>query len=221
MITLYHCMNARSFRPLWTLEELGLDYELKMLPFPPRVLAKEYLGINPLGTIPLFLDGDVRMTESAAICQYLATRYGPTSLAVEPDEPAFGAYLNWLTFGEATLTFPQTIVFRYTQLESEERRLPQAVEDYRRWYLGRVRGVEAIVTTEQYICAGRFTVADISIGFALMFSEQLGLFAQLPEVVQRYWLRLKERDGFQRALMAQQLAAADQGVATTLPRTGT
>jgi glutathione S-transferase len=221
MITLYHCMNARSFRPLWTLEELGLDYELKMLPFPPRVLAKEYLGINPLGTIPLFLDGDVRMTESAAICQYLATRYGPTSLAVEPDEPAFGAYLNWLTFGEATLTFPQTIVFRYTQLESEERRLPQAVEDYRRWYLGRVRGVEAIVAKEQYICAGRFTVADISIGFALMFSEQIKLFAQLPEVVQRYWLRLKERDGFQRALMAQQLAAADQGVAAAPPRTGT
>jgi glutathione S-transferase len=221
MITLYHCMNARSFRPLWTLEELGLDYELKMLPFPPRVLAKEYLGINPLGTIPLFLDGDVRMTESAAICQYLATRYGPTSLAVEPDEPAFGAYLNWLTFGEATLTFPQTIVFRYTQLESEERRLPQAVEDYRRWYLGRVRGVEAIVAKEQYICAGRFTVADISIGFALMFSEQIKLFAQLPEVVQRYWLRLRERDGFQRALMAQQLAAADQGVAAAPPRTGT
>jgi glutathione S-transferase len=221
MITLYHCMNARSFRPLWTLEELGLDYELKMLPFPPRVLAKEYLGINPLGTIPLFLDGDVRMTESAAICQYLATRYGPTSLAVEPDEPAFGAYLNWLTFGEATLTFPQTIVFRYTQLESEERRLPQAVEDYRRWYLGRVRGVEAIVAKEQYICAGRFTVADISIGFALMFSEQIKLFAQLPEVVQRYWLRLKERDGFQRALMAQQLAAADQGVASSPPRTRT
>lgn len=221
MITLYHCMSARSFRVLWTLEELGLDYELKMLPFPPRVLAKDYLGINPLGTIPLFLDGDVRMTELAAICQFLVTRYGPTSLAVEPDEPAFGAYLNWLTFGEATLTFPQTIVFRYSQLESAERRLPQAVEDYARWYLGRVRGVEAVVTKERYICAGRFTVADISIGYAFMFSENLGLFAQLPEVVQRYWQRLKERDGFQRALMAQQLAAADQGIATAPPRTGT
>ena len=65
MITLYHCAAARSFRPLWTLEELGLAYDLKMLPFPPRVFAKEYLGINPLGTIPLLLDGDTRMTESA------------------------------------------------------------------------------------------------------------------------------------------------------------
>ena len=213
MITLYHCMNARSFRPLWTLEEIGLDYDLKMLPFPPRVLAKDYLGINPLGTIPLFIDGDVRMTELAAIGQYLATRYGPTSLAVDPDEAGYGAYLNFLYFGEATLTFPQTLVFRYSQLESEARRLPQAVEDYSRWFLGRVRGVEAVVASERYVAAGRFTVADISVGFAFMFSETLGLFAQLPDVVKRYWLRLKERDGFQRALMAQQLAAVDQGVA--------
>lgn len=57
MITLYHCHGARSFRPLWMLEEMGLDYELKMLPFPPRVFAKEYLAINPLGTIPFMFYG--------------------------------------------------------------------------------------------------------------------------------------------------------------------
>ena len=63
MITLYHCHAARSFRPLWMLEELGLAYDLKMLPFPPRVLAKEYLALNPLGTIPLMIDGETKMTE--------------------------------------------------------------------------------------------------------------------------------------------------------------
>ena len=63
MITLYHCDAARSFRPLWMLEELGLAYELKMLPFPPRVFAKEYLALNPLGTIPFMIDGETRMTE--------------------------------------------------------------------------------------------------------------------------------------------------------------
>ena len=62
MITLYHCDGARSFRPLWMLEEMGLDYELKMLPFPPRVLAKEYLALNPLGTIPFMIDGETKMT---------------------------------------------------------------------------------------------------------------------------------------------------------------
>jgi glutathione S-transferase len=124
VITLYHCMNARSFRVLWTLEEMRLQYELKILPFPPRVHARDYLQINPLGTIPLMLDGDTRMTESAAICQYLATRYGPSPLAVEPRDPAYGAFLNFLHFGEATLTFPEAIVLRYSRMEPEERRQP-------------------------------------------------------------------------------------------------
>ena len=125
MITLYHCHAARSFRPLWMLEELGLAYDLKMLPFPPRVLAKEYLALNPLGTIPLLIDGDTRMTESSGICHYLGTRYGPTQLMIGAGEPAFGAFLNWMYFSDATLTFPQTLVLRYTQLEPEERRNPQ------------------------------------------------------------------------------------------------
>ena len=87
MITLYHCHAARSFRPLWMLEEMGLAYDLKMLPFPPRVFAKEYLAINPLGTIPLMIDGDTKMTESTGICHYLGTRPGMTSFArITPHE---------------------------------------------------------------------------------------------------------------------------------------
>ena len=49
---LWHCKDARSFRVLWALEELGLPYELELLPFPPRWLKPEYLELNPLGTIP-------------------------------------------------------------------------------------------------------------------------------------------------------------------------
>ena len=89
MIVLHHCSDARSFRPLWTLEELGLPYALRMLPFPPRVAAPDYLAINPLGTIPLLEDGEARMTESAAICQYLVSRYGPSPLNVTPAEPGY------------------------------------------------------------------------------------------------------------------------------------
>ncbi len=212
MITLYHCANARSFRPLWTLEELGLPYELKMLPFPPRVLAPEYLSINPLGTIPAFFDGPTKMTESAAICQYLATRYGPTPLAVDPQEEDYGLYLNWLHFGEATLTFPQTIVLRYSQFEPPERRLPQAVEDYTRWFLARLRGIEAAIAQRETLCGGRFTVADISVGYAFMLAEFVGLDKKFPPAVNDYWQRLRARDGFRRALAAQRHAAKQQGL---------
>lgn len=62
MIQLYHCVSARSFRGLWALEELGLPYQLVMLPFPPRQHARHFLELNPLGTIPLLVHGDTRMS---------------------------------------------------------------------------------------------------------------------------------------------------------------
>jgi glutathione S-transferase len=213
MITLYHCAAARSFRPLWTLEELGLPYDLKMLPFPPRVFAKEYLGLNPLGTIPLLLDGDTRMTESAAIAQYLVTRYGPTPLAVGVEEADYGAFLNWLHFGEATLTFPQTLVLRYTQLEPEERRSLQVATDYAKWFLGRLRGLEAAVANSDTVCAGRFTAADISVGYALLLAQRIGLSSDFGPAVASYWQRLQARDGFRRAVEAENLASEQQKVA--------
>jgi glutathione S-transferase len=212
VITLYHCMNARSFRVLWTLEEMRLPYELKILPFPPRVHARHYLQINPLGTIPLMLDGDTRMTESAAICQYLATRYGPSPLAVEAHEPAYGAFLNFLHFGEATLTFPEAIVLRYSRIEPQERRQPQVVEDYARFFYGRLRMAETGLTTSDYLCADRFTAADISVGYALLLSHYNGLSEKLPDAVRAYWERLKARDGFQRADAAQKSVARAAGI---------
>jgi glutathione S-transferase len=212
MITLYHCARARSFRPLWTLEELQLPYELKMLPFPPRVFAKDYLGINPLGTIPLLLDGPTRMTESAAIAQYLVTKYGPTPLAVGVDEADYGAFVNWLHFGEATLTFPQTLVLRYSELEPEERRHPQVVADYSKWFLARLRVIETLTATSEFMCAGRFTAADISVGYALLLAQRLGLSAQFGPSVTAYWQRLQQRDGYLRAVDAENLAGDAQGL---------
>jgi glutathione S-transferase len=215
MITLYHCVGARSFRPLWMLEELGLPYELKMLPFPPRVLERSYLDVNPLGTVPFFLDGETWMSESAAMCQYLAAKYGPTPLNVPPEEAAFGAFLNFLHFGEATLTFPQAIALRYSRFETEARRQPQVAEDYKRWFLARLRGVDAVVAQAGYVCAGRFTAADVSVGYALLLADYQGWAQSFPSAVQAYWQRLIERPAFQRALDAERAAAVAQGVPTT------
>ena len=205
MITLYHCANARSFRALWMLEEAGLDYELKLLPFPPRVRQPEYLEENPLGTIPLLIDGETRMTESSAICEYIAAKYAP-ELGVRPDESGFGAYLNALHFGEATLTFPQTLVLRYTMLEPEERRLPQAAEDYRKWFLGRLKGLGRILENSDYVAADRFTAADVSVAYAILLAGSLRIEEALNDPkIAAYWERMKARDGFKRAKQAQKM----------------
>ena len=203
MLTLYHCRDARSFRPLWALEELDLAYDLKLLPFPPRFRAREFLDENPLGTIPLLVDGDTRMTESAAMIEYLSMRHGGGGLSVRPDEPGYGAYLNGLHFGEATLTFPQTLVLRYSRLEPEERRQPQVATDYARWFLSRLKGLDLILRDHDHAAADRFTGADISIAYALLLATSLGLSEDFPPAVTAYWARMRERDGFKRALAAQ------------------
>ena len=215
MITLHHCVSARSFRPLWMLEELGLPYTLRMLPFPPRALARHFLADNPLGTVPLLVDGDTRMTESAAMCQYLAARHSPAQLDVPVTDPAHGAYLNWLHMGEATLTFPQTLVLRYTHLEPDERKQPQVADDYSRWFLARLKAVVAALQQQEFLCAGRFTAADVSVHYALMLASHLGLAQQFPDAVRHYHQRLEQRPAFQRALQVQHQAALDQAVPTT------
>lgn len=215
MIVLHHCVSARSFRPLWMLEELGASYELRMLPFPPRALARSFLELNPLGTVPLLVDGDMRMTESAAMCQYLAERCDPqglTGLAVRRDEPAYGMWLNWLHHGEATLTFPQTLVLRYGRFEPAERRLPQAAEDYTKWFLARLRGIDAALRGHDWLCVDRFTAADVSVGYALMLASHLQLVERFPANVAAYWQRLQQREGYARALAAQAATAEAQGV---------
>ncbi|MGJ7605553.1 glutathione S-transferase family protein [Variovorax sp. LT1R20] len=213
MITLYHCANARSFRVLWMLEELGAPYRLEMLPFPPRVLHREYLRINPQGTVPLLVDGEIRMTESVAICQYLASLHAPTPLNVERGEAGYADYLNWLHFGEASLTFPLTLVLRYALLEPEDRRQPQAAEDYAQFFSGRLRTLEKLLEAQDFVSAGRFTAADISVGYALLLASVLGQHERLGPAVQQYWKRLSSRAGFARAMAVQHEAAARLGLA--------
>ncbi len=200
---LYHCPDARSLRPLWALEEMGLEYELVNMEFPPRVMQEGYLEINPLGTVPAFVDGNLTMTESTGICQYLVDTYGPHSIGMSVDEPEYGDYLNWLHRSDATLTFPQTLVLRYSILEPEERRLPQVVEDYGKWYLSRLRCVEMAIEGKEFLCADRFTIADIAIGYALFLSTSLGLDERYKPNCKRYLASMMKRDGFQRAQQKQ------------------
>ena len=212
MATLYHCVSARSFRVLWMLEEIGLPYDLRMLAFPPRVHHKDFFALNPRGTVPLFIDGATRMTESAAICQYLAQQYAPATLGVAPNESDYGGYLNYLHMSDATLTFPQTLVLRYSRFEPAERQQPQVVEDYGKWFHARLRTLEPQLAACTFLCAGRFTAADVAVGYALMLAELLGLHERFTPAVTAYWLRLRAREGYQRALAAQEQAARGQGV---------
>jgi glutathione S-transferase len=104
-------------------------------------------------------------------------------------------------------------VLRYSQLEPEERRNPQVATDYAKWFLGRLRAVEAATGKAETLAADRFTAADIVIGYALRLAETIGLARDFGPNVAAYWQRLQARDGFKRAVAAEEKAGAEQNVA--------
>ncbi len=199
---LYHCADARSLRCLWAVEETGFECDLSLLPFPPRFHAPDYKQVNQLGTVPAWIEGERMMTESVVICQRIALG---TPLEILSSDPDYFDYLNWLHRSDATLTFPLAVMIRYTRVEQGKRRLAQAVEDYKGFFLGRAKSIEtALADDREWLVANRFTIADICVGYALFLASTLGLGAELGEQCRAYLARLENRSGFKSARERQQ-----------------
>lgn len=201
---LYHCPDARSLRCLWAVEEAGIDVDLRLLKFPPRAFEPDYRAVNPLMTVPGWVEDDRLMTESAAICECIAEG---TPLEVRRDEADYWEWRNWLHRSDATLTFPLAIMIRYTRVEPEERRLGQAVDDYKAFFGGRAKSVEAALADgREWLVAGRFTIADIVIGYAAFLATTLGATDALGDATKAWLERCVARDGFKRARARQKAA---------------
>ena len=194
---LYHCADARSLRCLWAVEEAGIDVDLRVLPFPPRAFAPDSRPVNPLMTVPGWIEDGRLMTESAAICERIAEG---TPLEVRRDEADYWEWRNWLHRSDATLTFPLAIMLRYTRVEAPERRLRQAVDDYKAFFGGRAKSIEAALADgRDWLVAGRFTIADIVIGYAAFLATTLDANDVLGEKTQAWLARCMARDAFVQA----------------------
>lgn len=208
---LYTCARSRGLRASWTAQELGLALDYRMLPFPPRKLAPDFLAVNPLGTVPALLHDGQLLTESVAIAHYLATRWGPSSLAVDHGEADYGAFLDFLHYAEATITFPQTVWIRFAMME-KDRGLEAAGQAYAEWFAQRLVKIEQRLTTREFLCAERFTVADIAVTYALYLSSLNGLDHLVTPATRAYRERMICRPAFTKALEAEIRAAAEQGI---------
>jgi glutathione S-transferase len=195
---LYTCARSRGLRATWAAEEAGVDIDLRILPFPPRYLAPEYMAVNPLGTVPMLVDGDAQLTESCAIAHYLATRSGFTDLAIAPGERDYAAYCDYTYHADATITFPQTVYMRFCLFE-KDKGLQEAGLAYAKWFHKRLIKVEERLATREFLCADRFTVADICVGYALILAQSVGLDEGVPDSLKEYRSRLTARPAYQRA----------------------
>ncbi|MEM7688368.1 MAG: glutathione S-transferase family protein [Pseudomonadota bacterium] len=208
---LYTCAGSRGLRCTWAAEEAGVALDLKMLPFPPRHKAPDYLDINPLGTVPLLIDGPeesgARLTESCAIAHYLHTFRGPTDGVVQPGEADYGAYLDYTYHADATLTFPQTVYMRFALFEADKG-WGEAGQAYAKWFYKRLVKIEERLEGREYLCADRFTVADICIGYALILAGKIGLDEGVPDALKAYRERLTSREAYKAAVAKEQAGAS-------------
>jgi len=197
MLTVFHVPRTRSLRVIWLCEEMGVPYEVKAETFGQP--SPEFLAANPLGAFPAISDdGGIAMSESTAIMQYIADRYGPTPLAPKVGDPGYCEYLQFLTFGEASMAAYMNPVIATQFMAPEGQRENATVDLAKGMFIRRLAAVEKQLEKADYL-AGDFTAADISVGYALGLGEGFGLGDRYPAPVKAYSARLQERPAYKRA----------------------
>jgi glutathione S-transferase len=145
------------------LGELGLEYVFETLDIRKGEQKRpEFLALNPMGKVPTLRDGDVVVTESVAICLYLADRYGYGTFAPRVDDPARGTYLRWAVFATSVLE-PAVGLPR-----SDDKALAFSVG----WgdFDSAMNALESAVTPGPYILGERFSAADVALGAIVAFA---------------------------------------------------
>jgi glutathione S-transferase len=200
MLTLYHSPQSRSIRPRWLLEELGVPCEVKLVSLAAGDQKKpEYLKLNPNGTVPTLVDGDLVLWESAAICQYLADKYPEKRLAPPVGTPERGKYYQWIHYAMSGIEPPAVTVFMHTMQLPEAERVP-ALVDGAKAQLGRViRVVDDALAGREWILGSQFSVADVMVGSTLVWCQMMGLIGDQYANVPGYLARCAARPALQRA----------------------
>ncbi len=196
MLQIYHVTTTRGMRVIWLCEELGLPYEVTKIDFSPAYRATpEWRALNPVGKVPVLTDGDMTMFESGAMVQYVLDRYAPDALRPAVDSDDYAHYLQWLWFGEATLSRPLGEIVNHGREFPDEQRIPAVVAEMARRAGDCLRAIGEHVENRQYLVGEQFTAADIMVGYGIHLAEMLTP-EHMPDNLLPYWQRLKARPAF-------------------------
>ena len=190
---LYWAPQTRSTRALWMLEETGVSYERELVEIqdPERRNTAEFIDASPMGKVPALVDGETRMSESAAICLYLADRYSMGTLAPAIDDPARGKFLYWLMYTPAIIEPAMSEKFHGVQTN----RYRSGWGDFALMIETLEKGIDG----KDWILGTAFTAADVMLGSSVVFMR---MFDMLPasDALSGYADRCLSRPAYQRAL---------------------
>ena len=177
----------------WMLEEVGADYEVVVKEFGGSIKDADYLAINPMGKVPALVDGEVVVTEVAAICAYLAERFPEKKLAPPLGSPARGPYLRWMFFVAGPLEMATTAKAFQWRIDKEN---SQAVGCGA--IVDTVNAMEMAIQNGPYICGDQFTTADLLAASYLGWEMQQKIIEERA-TFREYVNRLQQRPAAIRA----------------------
>jgi glutathione S-transferase len=190
---LYWAPQTRSTRAFWMLEEAGVEYETELVDIraEDRNDSEAFRSASPMGKVPAIVDGDVQMSESAAICLYIADRYCAGELAPAFDDPLRGKFLYWMMYTPAVVE--PAMSEKFNKVESNRGRSGWGDFD------SMIQTFDEGLGANQWILGDQFSAADVMLGSSAVF---LRMFDMLPATANLggYADRCLARPGYAAAL---------------------
>ena len=202
-LVLYTNPQSRGRIARWMLEEIGRPYTVEVLDYASTMKSPGYLAINPMGKVPALRHADAVVTETAAICAYLADAFPEAGLAPPPGHKLRAPYYRWLFFTAGPVEYAvSNKALGFIVPPDRERMIGY----------GNVTQVlavlEAAVSRADYLVGNEFTAADLVVGSQLGFGMMFGTIEKRP-VFERYWQRVSSRPACQRAKELDDARAAE------------
>lgn len=202
-LVLYTNPMSRGRIARWMLEETGQPYRAEVLDYATTMKAPAYLAVNPMGKVPALRHGEAVVTETAAICAYLADAFPQAGLAPPPGHRLRAPYYRWLFFSAGPVEAAvSNKALGFVVPPERERMIGYGT-------LAQVMNVlETAVSRSAYLVGDHFTAADLYVGAQIGFGLMFGTFERRP-AFEQYWQRLSARPAYLRAKLGDDNQAAE------------
>jgi glutathione S-transferase len=191
---LYGFGPTRALRPLWALQELGVDFEYVRVDLPGgEARSPAFLALNPAAKVPVLVDGDLVLTESVAIVLYLAEKFPRAKLMPEGLAERADAY-RWLMFTATELEQPLWRIAKQTSLYPPDKRVPADVPRAQEDFAAMAKVMQDDLRGRTFVVGDHVTMADFVLAYTLDWAGEAGLLGDFPELrayVDRMYARPK------------------------------
>ena len=200
MLKAHFVAGTRAGRVVWLLEELGLEYEVNIMPFTKEGLkSPEHRSRHALGRVPVLEDGDISIFESGAIIDYVLERHKNGGLKPNSDAPEFPFYLQWYHYCEGMVMPPMNQIVVQTILLPADRRDEAVLNQAKKLLSKALAPVNDALAGKDYLI-GDFSAADLMLGHSCFMANRLGCVTDDMQNIKDYVARIDSRPAFKKAI---------------------